>query len=163
MAVDMFFKIGDIKGESIDDTHKDEIQLLAWSWGMSQSGTTHQGPGGGAGKVSVQDISFTKYIDRASPTLMLYCANGTHVTDATLTVRKAGGTPVEYVVITLKELLVSSVSTGGSGGEDRLTENVTVNFAKFKVSYQPQGPDGAKQGGAIEMGWDIPGNVADKT
>lgn len=159
MAVDMFFKIGDIKGESIDNTHKEEIQLLAWSWGLTQSGTTHAGPGGGAGKVNVQDISFTKYIDKSSPVLMLYCANGTHIPEAILTVRKAGATPLEYVIIKLNELLVSSVSTGGSGGEDRLTESVTLNFAKFKVSYQPQGADGAALGGAVEMGWDIPANI----
>ena len=57
MAVDMFIKIGDIKGESHDKGHKDSIDILAWSWGMSQSGTTHMGTGGGAGKVSVNDIS----------------------------------------------------------------------------------------------------------
>jgi type VI secretion system secreted protein Hcp len=56
MAMDIFIKIGDLKGESIDDKHKDEIQVLAWSWGMSQSGTTHMGPGGGSGKASFQDL-----------------------------------------------------------------------------------------------------------
>ena len=159
MAVDMFFKIGDIKGESIDSSHKEEIDVLAWSWGMSQSGTTHQGTGGGAGKVNVQDISFTKWIDKASANLMLFCCNGKHIPEATLTVRKAGETPLEYVIIKLNDILITSLSTGGSGGEDRLTENVTLNFAKVKVSYQPQKKDGSADGGAIEMGWNIPENV----
>jgi len=64
MAVDMFMKAGDIEGESNDAKHKGSIDVLAWSWGMSQSGTTHMGTGGGAGKVNIQDLSFTKYVDK---------------------------------------------------------------------------------------------------
>ncbi|WAK00359.1 Hcp family type VI secretion system effector [Methylobacter sp. YRD-M1] len=159
MAVDMFIKIGDLKGESRDKTHKDEIDVLAWSWGMSQSGTTHTGGGGGAGKVSVQDISFTKWVDKASAPLMMACCTGKHFDDATLVVRKAGDTPLEYIVIKLTEVIVTSVSTGGSGGEDRLTENVTLNFAKFEYAYQPQNEKGAKDGGVIEAKFNIAENV----
>ncbi|MFO1434480.1 MAG: type VI secretion system tube protein Hcp [Candidatus Competibacteraceae bacterium] len=157
MAVDMFIKIGDIKGESRDDKHKDEIDVLAWSWGMSQTGTTHIGGGGGTGKVSVQDLSLTKFVDKASPNLIKFCCTGKHYDQALLTVRKAGGTPVEYLKITLKEVLVSSVSTGGSGGEDRLTENVTLNFAEFKVEYTPQKADGTAEA-AIPTGYNIAEN-----
>ena len=158
MAVDMFIKIGDVKGESRDDAHKDEIDVLAWSWGMTQSGTMHTGGGGGTGKVDVQDLSITKWIDKASPNLMLACCNGKHYPEASLVVRKAGENPLEYMTISMEDVFVSSVSTGGSGGEDRLTENVTLNFAKVKVSYQPQSRAGAKEGGAVEMGWDIEAN-----
>ena len=71
MAVDIFIKIGDIEGESIDSVHAKKIDVLAWSWGMSQSGTTHWDRGGGAGKANVQDLSFTHYIDGASNALMI--------------------------------------------------------------------------------------------
>jgi type VI secretion system secreted protein Hcp len=158
MAMDMFIKIGDLKGESRDKTHKEEIDVLAWSWGMSNSGSAHVGSGQGAGKVNVQDISFTKYIDKSSPDLMLACCNGKHFPQAILTVRKAGEQPLEYLIITLDELMVTSVSTGGSGGEDRLTENVTLNFAKVKVNYKEQTPTGAV-GEKPEMGWNIAENV----
>src|SRR6478752_5281026 len=123
MAMDMFIKIGALKGESRDSKHKEEIDILAWSWGASNSGSAHMGGGAGAGKVNVQDISFTKYIDKSSPSLFLSCANGKHIPTATLVVRKAGEKPLEYLKLELTEVLVSSVSTGGSGGEDRLTEN----------------------------------------
>jgi type VI secretion system secreted protein Hcp len=160
MAIDMFMKIGDIKGESQDKTHKEEIEVLAWSWGLSQSGTMHMGTGGGAGKVSVQDLLFTKYSDKASPPIMAACTKGTHIDKAVLTVRKAGGDdPLEYYKITLEGLLVSSYSTGGSGGEERFTENVTLNFEKFHVEYQPQNAKGAKEGGVVEVKWNIPGNA----
>ena len=91
MAVDIFIKIGDIKGESQDKTHKDEVDVLNWSWGMSQSGNMHMGGGGGAGKVNIQDLSLTKYVDKASPNLMMHCASGKHIDKVKLTVRKAGG------------------------------------------------------------------------
>ena len=163
MASDMFLKIDDnskIKGESTDKTHKDSMDVLAWSWGMTQSGTTHQGTGGGAGKVHVQDLSITKYVDKASPELMKGCCKGTHFDKATLIVRKAGGDePIEYLIINMEEVLVAQLSTGGSGGEDRLTENVTLNFARVQVQYQQQGKKGTKEGGKVEMGWDIPGNT----
>lgn len=157
MAVDMFFKIGSIKGESIDDKHKDEIDVLAWSLGASQSGTMHLGPGGGAGKVNVQDISFTKYIDKASTNLLLMCCNGEHIPESTLVVRKAGKDPVEYLIIKFKKCLITSYSTGGSGGEERLTENVTLNFAEMEWEYTPQKEDGSK-GASSKMKWNIPEN-----
>lgn len=160
MAVDQFIKIGDVKGEAQDDKHKDEIDILSWSWGLSQSGTTHVGGGSGAGKVNVQDLSITKYVDKSSPILMMACSNGKHYPEAKLTVRKAGEHPVEYIVITMTDLIITSLSTGGSGGEDRLTENITLNFGQVKVEYQPQGKTGAKEGGAIKYGWDIAANKA---
>ncbi len=157
MAVDMFFKIDGIAGESRDDKHKGEIDVLAWSWGMSQSGTTHSGTGGGAGKVNVQDLSFTKYIDKATPNLMLFLSNGKHIKEATLTVRKAGETPLEYYVLKLTEVMVTSLTTGGSGGQDRLTENVTLNFAKYELDYKPQKADGSGDA-AVKVGWNIAEN-----
>lgn len=157
MAVDMFIKIGDIKGESKDSVHTDEIDVLAWSWGMTQSGTTHSGGGGGAGKVNVQDLSVTKYVDKASVNLMMACSNGKHYPEALLTVRKAGETPVEYIKILMKHVIVTSVNTGGSGGEDRLTENVTLNFKTVKTEYTPQKDDGSADA-TVNYGWDIAAN-----
>ncbi len=115
------------------------------------------GSGAGAGKVSVQDISFTQYIDKSSPTLMLFCCNGKHMKKGKLIVRKAGEKPLEYLTVELEDILVSHVSTGGSHGEDRLTENVTLNFGKFKLEYTPQQENGAG-GKKIEAKWDIPAN-----
>src|ERR1700752_1517468 len=107
MAMDMFIKIDSLAGESKDSTHKGEIDVLAWSWGMSNSGSAHVGGGAGAGKVNVQDLSFTKHIDKSSPDLMLACANGKHFDQAVLTVRKAGENPLEYLKITMDELMVT--------------------------------------------------------
>ena len=159
MAVDMFLKVATVDGESRDKAHGKEIDVLSWSWGMSNSGSAHVGGGAGAGKVNVQDLSLTKYVDSASPKLMKACASGSHFAEATLTVRKAGGnSPVEYIKIKMTEVFVTAVSTGGSGGEDRLTENVSLNFAKLNVDYTPQDAKGAA-GTAIPFGWDIAANA----
>jgi type VI secretion system secreted protein Hcp len=158
MAVDMFLKVDDVKGESVDGKHAGEIEVLSWSWGMTQSGTTHSGTGGGAGKVDVHDISLTKYVDSASPNFIKACCSGLHYQKALLTVRKAGGpTAVEYLKITMEDLLISGISSGGSGGGDRLTETVTLNFGRFKTEYAPQDAKGAA-GAVIEATWDIAKN-----
>lgn len=162
MALDMFINMGaNIKGESADTVQgaKGDIDVLAWSWGMSQSGTTHMGGGGGAGKANFQDLSFTKYIDASSNALMIALAKGTHIPEVVLLVRKAGEGQKTYVEITMKEVMVTSVSTGGSGGEDRLTENVTLNFAEVKFSYTPQKGD-ATFDAAKDFAWNIAGNAA---
>jgi type VI secretion system secreted protein Hcp len=159
MAVDMFFKCDKLKGESKDKTYKDAIDVLAWSWGISQSGSTHVGGGSGAGKANFQDISFTKYVCKCSPTLQLFCAGGDHLPEGLMVVRKAGTTPLEYIKIKLTNFIVTSVSTGGSGGEDRLTENITLNFEKVNFAYQPQNDKGAAEGAAVQYTWDIGKNV----
>jgi len=157
MAVDMFLKLDGVKGESKDKAHGQDIDILSWSWGMSNSGSAHQGGGAGSGKVNVQDLSVTKYIDSSSAPLMLSCCNGAHFDTAVLTVRKAGEKPVEYVTIQLQEVLITSVETGGSGGQDRLTESVTLNFAKVKMEYLPQEAKGGK-GTMIPFSWNIAAN-----
>ena len=157
MAVDMHLLLDSITGEARKKEKDDYIDVLAWSWGLSNSGSMHEGGGGGAGKASLQDLSLTKYIDKSSPTLMLKCASGEHIKEATLTVAKAGGKKsIDYLVMKLTKVLITSVSTGGSGGEDRLTENLTLNFEKVEINYQPQKDDGSKDGGTVDMLWDIP-------
>ena len=126
---------------------------------MSQSGSTHHGLGSGSGKVAVQDISITKPIDKSTPNLIKMCCNGTHFKEATLIVRKAGGKkPVDYLTIKMTRGLVSSISTGGSGGEDEITEQVTLNFGAFKLEYKPQAGEGAGEA-AIPAAFDIAKNA----
>lgn len=158
MAVDMFIQVGTLKGEARDHKHKEKTDVLAWSWGATNSGSAHVGGGAGAGKVNVQDLNFTKYIDKTSTELMLACCNGKHFPDALLIVRKAGEKPVEYLKIKMTDVLISSISTGGSGSEDRLTENVSLNFAEVKVEYTPQKQDGSPDS-TLTMSWKIAENV----
>jgi type VI secretion system secreted protein Hcp len=160
MAVDMFLKIDPplIAGESKDKAHPGEIDILAWSWGVSNSGTTHTGGGGGGGKANFQDISFTSWYEKSTHELVKFCATGAHVDKFILTVRKAGTKPLEYIVYTMEDAIITSVSTGGSGGEDRLTVNFTINFSKLDIMYREQDDKGGKAN-EIVFKYDIGANA----
>ncbi len=159
MAFDCFLKIDGIQGESKDAAHKNEIEVLSLNWGANQTGTAAYGGGAGAGRVNMQDISFTKRFDKASPKLMLNCCNGTHIKNAVFTLRKAGGEQQEYMFIRLNDVIVSSVSAGGStdGGDDIPLESVTFNYGKIEVEYKEQKEDGTL-GGTIKAFWDVKQN-----
>jgi len=175
---DAFLKLDGIKGESADAKHKGEIDIQSFSWGLSQTGISATGGGGGAGKVKVHDISFRKRTDASSPLLFLNCANGAHIKEANFVVRKAGGEQLEYLKIKLTDVLVSSYKPHGSQNaaddwEARATpgdgsvapapseiptDEFSLNFAKIEFSYQPQGADGKAQGGPVLAGWDVKAN-----
>jgi len=156
MAIDIFAKIGDIKGESRDAKHKDEVEVLSWSWGVSQTGSTGPGGGGGVGKPSFSDFQFTHHIDKASPLLMAACATGKHIKDATITNRKAGKGQQEYLIIKMNDILITSVQPALSGAEGGV-ENVTLKLAKVDLEYRPQKPDGSLDAG-VHFKYDIKGN-----
>jgi type VI secretion system secreted protein Hcp len=142
--VDYFLKIDGVAGESTDDKHKGEIEVESFSWGETQSGTAGHGSGGGAGKVSPSDFSFTKKLDKASPVLFVGCATGQHFKSAILTARKAGGGQQEYLKLTMEDVLVSSYQLGGAGSSDIVPmDQVSLNFAKLEYSYKEQKPDGS--------------------
>ena len=117
MAVDAFLKLDGIDGESQDKEHKGEIDILSWSWGGASTGSFNLGGGGASGKASFQDIHLMKYSDKASPNLMAKLADGTHIKEATLFARKAGGpSAIEFLTIKLTNVIISPVSFRGSSG-----------------------------------------------
>jgi type VI secretion system secreted protein Hcp len=157
-AVDYFLRIDGVAGESTDSKHKGWLDVESWSWGETQSGTVHAGGGGGAGKVQFQDFHFTTKVSKASPKLFLACASGQHLKEAQLVARKAGKGQQEFLQWTFSDLLVSSYQTGGSEAGDLLPmDQVSLNFAKVKVSYKAQKADGSLDA-AITAGWDIKTN-----
>ena len=161
MASDIFMKIGDIKGESVDDKHKDEIDVLSFSWGVTQSGTMAFGGGGGAGKAQFSDFNFTSNVSKASPKLFLACASGEHIKDATLSVRRGGELSAnreDYLVIKMNDVIISSYQSGGSGGGDRPTDQISMAFAKIEYSYRPQKADGSLES-PVTAGWDVKKNA----
>ena len=142
---DMFLKVGDIKGDSIDIRHKDEIEVLSWSWGMTQTGS--KGGGGSKGRADFSDLVFSHRLDKASPKLMLACATGEHLQQATLTVRKPGGSQQEFLVVTMSDVIVTSVLPSGSDGDHTLVEEASLQFAKVDLEYKPQKADGSLDAG----------------
>ncbi|HEY2433460.1 MAG TPA: type VI secretion system tube protein Hcp [Vicinamibacterales bacterium] len=153
MASDIFAKLGDIKGESLDDKHKDEIEVVSFSWGVDNRGSMAFGSGGGEGKASFHDLSFVHKVDKASPILMQSCATGVHLKEGTVTHRKSGKGQQEFLVIKMNDLIVTSVLPGHSG-DGGATETVTLAFAKVAVEYKPQKADGSLDAG-IHFKYDL--------
>jgi type VI secretion system secreted protein Hcp len=136
-AVDQFLKVDGVKGDSQDSSRFNDIDILAWSWGAS-SVTKGRGT-----SCNIQDVSITKYVDSASPVLLMGQLNGTVYATAQLAVRSVGSsasgtTPLEYILIDFNNVRITSLSTGGSGGEDRLTENLSFSFSDATYTYTPQ-------------------------
>jgi type VI secretion system secreted protein Hcp len=153
MAIEYHLKFGSIKGESAASKHKEEIELLSWSWGASNP-TTIVGAGMSAGKVSMTDINFTKRVDKSSPKLLELCVTGKHVDDATLYCSKqtGGKTPDDFLTIKLKEVYVSSFSAGGSSGEDVGTESFSLTYGSINYDYKIQDKTGTlSSAGNIEF------------
>ena len=156
MPSNIFAKLGDIKGESLDSKHKDEIDVFSFSWGVAN--TAPPAGGGGAGKATFNDLAFVHNIDRASPLLMKACATGAHIKTATLTSRKAGKTQHEYMIFKFHDLLITGVSAGAAAGQpDTGSETVTMSFAKVEFQYTLQKADGSA-GGNVEFKYDLTTN-----
>ena len=159
MAADIFAKLGDIKGESFDDKHKDEIEVLSFSWGVtSQNAPGAPGPvGAAAGKASFKDLTITHTIDKASPLLLQACATGMHLKEATITHRKSGKGQQEFLIIKMNDILITSVSPSGAGDSAATAETVALQCAKVDLEYKPQKADGSLDAG-IHFKYDIKGN-----
>ena len=145
MASDIFAKLGDIKGESTDSKHKDEIEVLSFSWGVTNGGSVVSGPGGGAGKATASEISLVHAIDKASPALMGACAIGRPLKDATITHRKAGEGQNDYLIVKLDDILITAVTHAGDPQSN--AETVNLSFAKIALEYRPQKEDGSLDAG----------------
>ncbi|MCW7540746.1 type VI secretion system tube protein Hcp [Aquabacterium sp. A7-Y] len=147
---DMFLKVngsrsGGIKGEANDQAHRDEIDLLGWSWGMRSASA--MGGGGTQVKTTVESLHVTKEVDMASTALMSVMRNNELLTKVVLTVRKAGGLPIDYFIVTLENARITSYDvTTMSGANDILLEKLTFSFQKITAEYAGQDDRGMKKG-----------------
>ena len=141
-ANDIFLKLGDIKGESSDAKHKDEIEVLSWSWGMSAG--TGRVKRGTIAPQCIQDLTLFKYVDKSSPQLIMAGVLGQIQKEATLTLRKAGGDQQEYLIIKMSDVLVTSYQTGSGvgGNEAQVIDEVVLNFSSIRGEYRPQDAKG---------------------
>jgi len=159
MAIDMFLKIDGIPGESADNDHRDEIDVVSYGWGESQPQAAG-GPGGGGstGRVAMRDFHFTMRASRASPRLFLACANGARIRDAVLSVRRSGANPVEFLKWTLTDVTVGAYESAASvPSGDPPADQVSLRFTKIEVEYTRVKPDGSLDA-PIKEGWDLVAN-----
>lgn len=150
-AGDMFFKVkgakhGDIQGEAQDQKHKNEIEVLSWSWGMQ--GKSSIGGGVATGKATMRELRIVKKVDKASTALMSALRTNEVIKEGVLTLRKTGTSKIEYFKITIQDgrVMALDVEAGDDSGSATLLERVTFSFNKISVEYTPQGGDGMPQG-----------------
>ena len=160
MAGDMFLKLEGIKGESIDEaspSHKEEIDIIGWSFGVSNPASFALGQGGQQSKPTFSDFHISKYVDKASATLMNASATGKHFASGKITCRKAAGgnDKLEYLVIKLTEVLVTSVQHSGSGSEQYVHETVTLTCGVIELTYQGQQDADGTAAGNFDFTYDL--------
>lgn len=146
MSASIFLKLEGVTGDS---TKRDnEIDVISWSWDMSQPGTAHMGKGAGAGRVSVGDVQITKYVDGSTPMLMLMCCQGKHITEGQVTIERASGDakPLEYMVLKMKNIFITNVSPSVSDGDATGMEAISLNFESFEVEVKAQTETGGGGG-----------------
>jgi type VI secretion system secreted protein Hcp len=163
MAFDAFLKVDGIPGESTDDAHPDQIEVLSYSSGVSQRSSASASSGGGASseRADFQDFSIVKTLDKASPKLAVACADGTHIPEVVLELCRAGGNKLKYMEYKMSDCIVSSVRPGGSsqGGETLPLEEVSFNYGKIEWIYTQQKRADGSGGGNVAAGWDLEKNV----
>ncbi len=159
MGIEMFLKIDGIPGESTDAKHPDEIDILSYAWGESQPAAPSIGTGGaGAGRVTMQEFQFAMHVNKASPKLFLACADGAHIRNAVLTIRRSGSNPMDFLKWTLTDVAVASYHTSAAVSPGELpTDQVSMRFAKIETEYIPLNPNGTP-GAPIKAGWDVVAN-----
>jgi len=152
-GVDYFLKVDGIPGESRDSKHKDEIELVSFSWGLAEPS---RAPGGGVARPQFNDFRFTMRVTKASPQLFLATATGKHLKEATLSVRRASKDQLEYLKIKLGDVLVTSYQQTGT--EEVEHELVSFAFDRIALEYTQATPQG-RPGGSFKAGWDLTRNL----
>ncbi len=157
-ATDYFLELDGIEGESTEAGHKNEIEILSYSWGLSAA--TAGGAGGGlagVGKVQFQDFHFVAHTSKASPPIIQNAASGKHIKKAVLHVAKGGDRPQDFLVITLEDCFVTSYQNSGNDGSGAPLDQFSLNYAKISFDYKPQKADGSLDR-AVHAGWDLKAN-----
>ena len=147
---DLYLKITDIDGESTDQGEPGAIDVLSFSWAVTQSGSAAQGGSSSAGKSSFADFVFVKRLDKATPKLMVACASGEPIKEAVLTATISGEERRTLYEIHFSDIVISSFQQSGSSADASAQEDVGISYATIEVTYKP--PDGSAP---VTMGWDV--------
>jgi len=159
MAFDAFLKIEGIPGESTDDKHKDWIEVLSYSHGLSQpSGGSRSSGGAPSGeRCNHQDFSIVKVLDKASAKLALFCCKGDPISEVKIELCRATGDKQAYMLYTMTDVIISSHRPGGSahGGEPLPLEEVSFNYGKIEWKYTETEHGTGKPKGDVIANWSV--------
>ncbi|MGC2635859.1 MAG: type VI secretion system tube protein Hcp [Acidobacteriaceae bacterium] len=140
MAVDYFLKLDGIQGESQDEKHKNEIQIMSWSWGASNVSSVSGTGGSGAGKADLSDISMMLNFDKSTPKFFKSVCAGSHIPTGTFTAVKAGTDGKPYLKIDFKEIFVTSLQMSAAGEVPAVS--LSFSYDEIKIDYSAQDEKG---------------------
>ena len=161
MAFDAFLKIEGIPGESLDDKHKDWIEILQFDHGLEQpaSATASSSGGATAERVNHKPFVIVHQIDKASPKLAEYCCTGKHIKEINFELCRAGGDKVKYYEVKLEQAIVNKVEPTGSANDEGFpSERVHFTYGKISWTYVQQKREDGTGGGNVAAGWDLTSN-----
>ncbi len=140
MAVDYFLKIDGIEGESEDEKHKKQIQVLSFSWGASNVSSVSGTGGSGAGKANLSDINIMSSFDKSTPELFKNLTKGTHFKTGTLEAVKSGSDGKPYLKVDFKELFCTSLQI--SAASEIPSVSASFSYNEIKIDYSAQNEQG---------------------
>lgn len=158
MSFNAFANFGDIKGESTDKDHKDWVMITQFDHEVTQPASVTQKTAGGRTAEAVQHSEFriVKLLDASTPKLLEAACKGTHIPEVTIECWRAGGDPLKYYEVKLKEVLISGVVSAGhpTGDAGFPTETVKMTYGAIEWTYTKQKPDGSA-GGNVAAKWSL--------
>ena len=148
-----------IDGESLITGHEKNIECLSFSHGVAQQITGDQSnTKRTSGKPNHQDFTFTKYMDLSSPVLIDFCNQAKNIPTAKFTIGQNEAGKIDAIMlITMTNVVISSVSVGGGGG-GKPQETVTFNYTKIEWDYKAQKSD-VSEAGTSKAVWDLATNT----
>jgi type VI secretion system secreted protein Hcp len=153
-----FLDLEGIKGSSLDSDFKDQIPLQSMSWGVTNHGNFGHGSGGSKHRGQIHELSISKIMCKASPTLMQFCTTGDHISEGKLSLCwQSGDTKKAYYEVNLKKIRVTSHQMAGGSGAQHPMESISLQFAIMESTYTPQDNEGSAEGG-VRFGWDLQKN-----
>lgn len=138
-------RAGKIMGEATATGHVGDIIVTGWGWGLSASAALASDK---YERRSYTTLTIHKRIDRSTTGLMKAVVVNDEVTEAKLTLRRAGGQQEIYFTVKLGMGRVVSVSHQ-TDDEGLPQETVAIAFRKIDVEYQPQQATGFRSGSCI--------------
>jgi type VI secretion system secreted protein Hcp len=150
----------DVNGVSRLSGYEGKIELLGFSHAVVMQMTGEvSGAERTSGRPSHQDFTITKYLDATSPMLNQACCEGKVFPKIDVIIgTNENGKVSEMMRYTIKGVLISAVSGGGSGG-DRLLETVTLNYNHITWKFTLK-ESGTSLQWVFEGKWDLAKNRA---
>ncbi|MCK6490685.1 MAG: type VI secretion system tube protein Hcp [Planctomycetes bacterium] len=156
-SIKAFIKLDGIDGQSTDDKHKGQIDVVDFSYGGAQPTVraSHGGARSGAG-VAVDNFAFTHFIDKATPNLFKALCTGKPVAKVVFELCRSTGDSTPYLTVTMEDVLVAAIANGAMRDDSVVpAETVGLNYGKITIAYTETDPKTGAKGGKVEYSADV--------